>query len=254
MTPYTPATEEVCPKRIWVLTVLTEDEDAIGELPRGLAFHLARCSSCRAVADRLRRTNSALAALGAVEAPPLFERAQQQALQALRNGAALTGRVSLDDDCDEDPVRIRSGIGYARLATAASVAILIVAGGLWSLRTPRQEPGAANPPMAARPSANPFGPTDEKHRTAFAVDNHALTGQSRPDERHSAADQPFAEQSPLLECESANWPDQIMSGQNACIPRRPWLRLPFRSRTAAELHRIDSPPSAVLSNPPSERR
>ncbi len=254
MTLHARTTEEVCPKRIWVLTVLTDDEDATGELPRGLAFHLARCPSCRSVADRLQRANSALAALGAAEAPHLFERAQQQTLQALRNGAALTGRANLSDDCDDVPLNIPIGNRYARLAVAASVAIIIAAGGLLSLRTPQQEPGAAHPPMAARPSAVHFGPAGEIRPLALAVDDHSLTVRSHPDESLTAAKQPFAEQPALPLCDSDNWPDQIMSGQHSCIPRNPWLRLPFRTRAAEELHRIDSPPSAVLSNPPSERR
>lgn len=254
MTPVSRTHEDVCPKRIWVLTVLSDDEHTIGELPRGLSFHLNRCPSCRMVADRLRRANTALAALGAADEPALFDRAQQQAFQALRAGAALTGRVELADECEMVPAVERDRQWHKWLSLAASVAILVTAVGYWSFRSPLQVPGTLHATNPAQTPAIRIGESMATQRTASAAHDPSSTVASDQDGSLLAAERQSAEHGPLPYCDSAHWPDEIMNGRDACIPRAPWLRIPFRTRAAEELHRIDSPPSAVLSNPPSERR
>jgi hypothetical protein len=118
--------DTACPKQGWVLGQLTDDEamDGFDDLPRGLQFHLNRCPSCRALADRLMVVTNGLDGLAGAEPPtPLEERAHAQALEALKDGGRLTGRVMIEDEAGPEPPSPlviwwnRTG----RLATAACI-------------------------------------------------------------------------------------------------------------------------------------
>ncbi|GIK17467.1 MAG: hypothetical protein BroJett003_24310 [Planctomycetota bacterium] len=102
---------DLCPKRGWVLSVLTDDEDDVAgaALPQGLRFHLLRCPSCREAAERVRRTVEQLSAFSEGDLDPaLQDRADYQAFSALRTGAeprisvASSGSESVDDVLLED--------------------------------------------------------------------------------------------------------------------------------------------------------
>ena len=127
-----------CPRRRWVLAQLSDDEarDEHGQLPQWLTFHISQCSSCRTLAEQLQSLSDELSAVAGLEAnESLEQRARQQTLEALRDGARLTGRFEIPDD-DEyavlspaRPVWMLS----SRYAMAASIALLLI-GGSWFTR------------------------------------------------------------------------------------------------------------------------
>jgi len=130
------APDAACPKQGWVLRQLTDDEamDGFDDLPRGLQFHLNRCPSCQALADRLMVVVSGLDVLGTAEPPAtLEERADAQALQALKSGGGLTGRVVVEDEAEPEPASPltiwwnRTG----RLATAACILFALTFYAVW---------------------------------------------------------------------------------------------------------------------------
>lgn len=132
--------EQGCPKRLWVMLTLSDDElvDGGGELPRGLSFHLSRCDSCRAVADRLRVTTDRLAGLGRLEpSGELFAAATARAVDALHDGARLTGRVDIPDEppAIEEQERGPGRMSWApRLAAAAVIAFAVTVWGVVAMR------------------------------------------------------------------------------------------------------------------------
>jgi hypothetical protein len=122
-----------CPKRVWVLTTLADDEalGADGALPPGLKFHLSRCASCRSEADRLRSVSDALRELSTIELPvALLERADEQMAVALAHGAVLTGRVTIPDDdvADFDAPQVRA-TALRFIGRFAAAAVLVFAVG-----------------------------------------------------------------------------------------------------------------------------
>jgi len=132
-----------CPKRVWVMTSLADDE-AMGEaggVSQGLRLHLAQCKSCRALADRLMTTTQALRSLSMLEPDEsLANRAKEQVLQALRDGGKFTDRVSIPDDLGPDQTIPGAAVWsrYARYAMAASVFLAFGLCGLWVLRQPQR--------------------------------------------------------------------------------------------------------------------
>ena len=130
------APDAACPKQGWVLKQLTDDEamDGFDDLPRGLQFHLNRCPSCQALADRLMVVVSGLDVLGTAEPPATLDgRADAQALQALKSGGGLTGRVVVEDEAEPEPASPltiwwnRTG----RLATAACILFALTFYAVW---------------------------------------------------------------------------------------------------------------------------
>jgi hypothetical protein len=125
--------EQSCPKRLWVLLTLSDDElvDEDGSPPPGLQFHLSRCESCRALAERLRSVSDALRAMSTLEpGEKLAEAANTQALTALRSGAQLTGRVHIPEE--PEPVA-GAGVGRQRLGRYAAAAVIFIAVGLYGV-------------------------------------------------------------------------------------------------------------------------
>jgi hypothetical protein len=130
---------ENCPKRLWVMTVLSDDEaqaDA-GGVSTALNLHLASCAPCRELADRLLRVGNLLGALASVSpAPALISGADVQLARALDDGAMLTGRVAiLDAPAQTLPVRRAArAMRFAGYAAAAMVAIAVTTGFVVRLR------------------------------------------------------------------------------------------------------------------------
>lgn len=141
--------EGTCPKQPWVMSTLADDEPstAEGEFSYAMRFHLARCESCRALADRLSDAVSALGELGKADPPAdLRERAERQAMAAIEAGAELTGRVDIPDleELDEIPTGQRWWWRSARYAVAAT--ILLAFATYWVARiTPVGVPGLTGP-------------------------------------------------------------------------------------------------------------
>ena len=141
--------EGTCPKQTWVMSTLADDERSTdeGKLSHAMRFHLARCESCRVLADRLVHATTALGDL-ATEDPPsdLFERAERQASAAMEAGAELTGRVDVPDfeEWDEVPSAPRWWWRPARYAVAAT--ILLAFASYWVVRfTPVGLPRVTGP-------------------------------------------------------------------------------------------------------------
>jgi hypothetical protein len=159
--------DATCPKRNWVMSMLSDDE-ALGQdgaLPRGLQFHLSRCDSCRALADRLTSVSGALRSLSEIEPPvELTALATAQATQALSDGARFTGRVSIPDGPPTAPSTGAHGYRFARYAAAAAVLLVV---GVYGLLAPdRNEkgllvvtttPGEAHLPDVPAPEGSPGG-------------------------------------------------------------------------------------------------
>ena len=170
-----------CPKRVWVMTVLSDDEalsDA-DELPRGLQFHLSRCESCRVLADRILAVSAMLRGLSQLEPDAgLGSGADAQALAALREGARLTGRVSIPEEPEQEPAGFgppgadSRGAGarllrhrYGALAAAAAIVLVVglFAAGRAHWRTPPS--GGASDHLLAHDVA----PSSGSHPTATTV-------------------------------------------------------------------------------------
>lgn len=141
--------ESTCPKQPWIMSTLADDEQstAEGEFSYAMRFHLARCESCRALADRLLDAASALRELGKADPPAdLFERAGRQAMAAIETGAELTGRVDVPDveELQEIPTAPRWWWRPVRYAVAAT--ILLAFASYWVARfTPVGAPGLTGP-------------------------------------------------------------------------------------------------------------
>ena len=130
--------EAVCPKQLWVMLTLSDDEafETGEELPRGLQFHLSRCPSCQALADRLLAVSGALRSLADLEPnDDLCARTDSQVTKALDEGARLTGRVSIPDEPERLTVPShRPGLGvWLRYGTYAAAAAVFLAVGLFTL-------------------------------------------------------------------------------------------------------------------------
>ncbi len=135
-----------CPKRLWVMTTLSDDEivGPGGPLPQGLEFHVSRCPSCRALAQELRSVGASLGSAGEQEPPEsLLRRAQRQTETALKDGARMTGRVDVGNDGAELLGRPIPAWWQRRTIPLAAAAIVGIAIGLFSImRAPSSnEPG-----------------------------------------------------------------------------------------------------------------
>ncbi len=131
----TPADSSICPKRLWVMLTLSDDELTSGDepLPLGLASHLAHCESCRALAEQIQAVTGAIEGLAGLEPlEDLQRRAEEQALAALKSGAVLTGRVEVPDL--EEPRVVESPGAAVRLfwPKAAAAVILFAVGLFWA--------------------------------------------------------------------------------------------------------------------------
>lgn len=149
-----------CPKAPWVMLTFSDDEAFPSQdaMPAGLRFHLSRCPTCRAIADRLSAASSALEHVKSNEPlAGLTERAVSRAEASLRSEARLTGRVAVNeagfldietewgDEPDSMKEAMFSGLrGVAALAACIGLTLGLVAS--WRLvgrsLTPPVEPGS----------------------------------------------------------------------------------------------------------------
>lgn len=118
--------ETDCPKRLWVLSALSDDEvtDSPGTAPPGLQFHLSRCPSCRALADRLLSVGRSLSEMSLLEPP--METAMQATLRA--TSALLAGAkpmIALEMEEPEPVPRMRGAGMLRRYRWAAALATAV---------------------------------------------------------------------------------------------------------------------------------
>ena len=128
---------EACPRRLWVMSTLTDDErlEATDRLPQALQFHISRCEACQALADELLPATRSLLAMGQSEPPgDLLAAAQAQAVAAIDRGAELTGRVVVPDL--EEPLTLPPAvrIPMRSFRYAAAAVILIGFASFWIVR------------------------------------------------------------------------------------------------------------------------
>lgn len=160
------ADEQTCPKRLWVLLTLSDDElvEEDGSLPPGLQFHLSRCDSCRAVAERLLSASSTLAEMSSLEPDiALAEAANARVLTALSKGAQLTGRVDIPDE--PEPASVGGArFGWHRFGRYVAAATVFVAVGLYGLSSfvLRQDDDEADYRWNAAPGAQIFAGSGDR--------------------------------------------------------------------------------------------
>lgn len=169
--------ETVCPKRVWVLSTLADDEQTSidGELPQGLRFHLKQCAPCREVADGLLAVANGLNALGAIEPDDSLDaRAHERLSNALRAGAPLTGRVEIPDDPMFDaaleayrPPWVR----YARFSAAAAIIFLIGLVGVFRFATVETVPSGLTSGTGLQKNLVPGRDAAGAHESPEAVAN-----------------------------------------------------------------------------------
>ena len=150
-----------CPKGVWVMQVLSDDEalDSGGALPRGLAFHIARCESCRALADRLQAVSRGVSVLAEPEPPiDLYDRAESQAQLALLSGGAFTGRTDVADFPGPERIAVRLPLPY-RLMPYATAACLLFAAAAWWRVAPDTEPADDSSTGSQRVASGSGAPT-----------------------------------------------------------------------------------------------
>jgi hypothetical protein len=241
-----------CPKRVWVLTTLADDEalGADGSLPPGLQFHLSRCPLCRSEADRLKSVSNALHELSTIEPPvALLERADKQLAVALAHGAVLSGRVTIPDndgaDFDAPQVRATALWFIGRFAAAAVLLFAVGWAGLVVLerdvaRTFVTQPTARSdsPPRRVRTSNSA---TEISQPAASAKDAVAAR---------------VAEQPQRAYCTTLPYFDSDVPDDANCIQRA--FSLPARGRRdlawQPPIQLLDKPPPSVSTTRlPSER-
>lgn len=167
---------DLCPKRGWVLSVLTDDEDDVAgaALPQGLRFHLLRCPSCREAAERVRATVNRLSLFNEGDPDPaLQDRADYQAFSALRAGAeprisvTSSGTESVDDVLLEDEsARRRLWRWPSRAAAiAAMLTFAVFFGEAWRAgedqHLTRRDPASIEGLLASPDSPPPAGADPE---------------------------------------------------------------------------------------------
>jgi len=249
--------ERACPKRLWVLSVLSDDEamDTAGELPQGLRFHLSQCAPCRALADSMLAVTSALGARAEQHVPyDLSARADEQLARALRAGARLTGRVSVPEEAvpQRSP---RPTPGWPRLLPYAAAASILLG---WSLlwlrplsRATHQvvdERGRRHQPIYL-PAVTPMG---EEAPEEVVVE----TVEGPPEGRlvtteGEAGTKPAAR---LRICRDRSYTEAALSEDLTCFPRAIVLPDPAERARWRRPGPVDRPPYTVSTTPEPDPR
>jgi hypothetical protein len=248
-----------CPKRLWVMTALSDDEsqESGEELSRGLRFHLSRCPSCRELAEGIFRVSHGLAQLSALEPTKILrETADQRTRQVLRSGGRLTGRVAIPDE--DEPLKQSRLEGFWRMNRryAAAAAILILAGLAGVSEITRRSSGPAQRAWESEsPAAHPPMPLPDPSVGAggsgeIAENLSGLTPNETPAVEVAAA-RPTAEVRQAVPCrfqshvEAAQWDDP------SCVPTAFPIRAP---REVGLLRWFDnSPPARPTARPANPR-
>lgn len=239
-----------CPKKPWVMTVLSDDEALAesGGVPPAVRLHLSSCDSCRQLAGRLLHVGDLLGRMAAMSpAPALVAGADAQLARALRDDCALTGRV----DLPEEPAPARSVapfshfvLRYAAVGVAAVIALAAtvqwirtpsvpnaarrsedagVAGAPWRLPDPADVGPDIPPPYLARSPLDPLPDNSQdavEHRLAGERCYHATAAEAAECERihgfHQAMGLPFRGQPERKPSEGIDTPHHAVS-----TPKRP---------------------------------
>lgn len=129
--------EEICPKRAWVMDAIAEETTSGGTVnenqSQALRFHLSRCDSCRRLVKEIEGVGASLTSLFSSEPPSGLEQsAIERTMEALWDGARLTGRVKFDEAEEPSaPYSIsRTTARVRRYAQAAMIGIALI-GAAW---------------------------------------------------------------------------------------------------------------------------
>ncbi|MEK6677199.1 MAG: hypothetical protein AABZ47_16295 [Planctomycetota bacterium] len=121
-----------CHKAAWVMSILSDDEatQQVATLPQGLQFHLGRCASCRALADRIIQTSRDVAELSREETPAhLLQSANARTLHALHLGAPLSAIA--ESVVDDLPIRPQQTWVTRWSTRYAAAALIVISATLW---------------------------------------------------------------------------------------------------------------------------
>jgi len=225
-----------CPKRLWVLAFLADDEALTADepLPAGLQFHLHRCPSCREEAEKLKTVSANLRALGSHEPEiGLRAKANLQAKTALADGARPSGLVDVAALEDFLPLRRRRWL-LPRIGGWAAAAVLGLAVGLfWFVESP-----APRSFQSVRKTRIPTSPAKDKTDLDFT----AL--RSVADARESQTEAISVDDSVHL-CRNLPYVDGEGSDDSNCV--QPAFRIPRSAPPALgygfELGGVDKSPS-----------
>jgi len=244
-----------CPKRIWVLATLSDDEalQPDGSLPPGLKFHLSRCPSCRLDADRLLAVSGSLQGLS-IEQPPtaLRDRANEQLAIALAHGAVLTGRVTVPYEgpdvhveSDAPPVRIGALNLLGRFAAAAAVVFAVGWAGiaLFNMRPPNDNFLSPSNRVA---TPRPIRPE--------STDKIVISQQDQDSDQVVTLDKDVYEPRPF--CSNLSESEDGLTEDSRCIQRA--FSIPARGRRGPGPGRLptpldNSPASVSTTRLPNER-
>jgi hypothetical protein len=157
------------------MLTLSDDEatEADGALPQGLRFHLSRCPSCRALADRLQSVSHTIGKISQLDpGEDLLADANARALRALKEGANLTGRVAIPDEPEHlaGTPRTLQLAWWVRWGSYAAAAAIVFGFGLYGLtmlvaRDGRQT-AADVTPLEGHRRAAPHAPVSKDPRLA----------------------------------------------------------------------------------------
>ena len=158
--------DEVCAKRFWTLSVLS-DENPLGcdaTLPLGLRFHLSRCPSCSDLADRLMAVNGTLTSMASAEPDVgLLSRANEQAWAMIQSGQPLAGSLAssgVQRDLLDELLLLRAmkrrrvwRSPAMRYATAAVIGMALILAGQYAGRSPDGAGGFVDDRGGVKPSS-----------------------------------------------------------------------------------------------------
>lgn len=259
-----------CPKRIWVMMAFSDDEIDVStaELAPGLRLHLAKCASCRALADRMSKTGASLASLAVVEPSAAFvDVARDQAMASARRTAHAAHHgdsdihrvLTVPEDGEEEAWTPPSGSfawlaewlpvfqGSTRARSAIAAALLLGVIGIWSWS------------RLLGDSSRDISPSSASRVGAWIVDGNHVTGRrSSPDstrDRETTHDMPFGQG---LDGETAAEPlefpnDMLAGGDGNPIRRDAARQRPSRIRRALEPTTFEGAPGAWIGQTASPR-
>lgn len=238
------------------------------ELAPGLRLHLAKCASCRALADRLSKSRSDLASLAVIEPSAAFvDVAREQAMASARRAAHgvlhrkgdIHHAMTIPQDGDEEAWTPPSGPfarlaewlpvlqGGARARSAIAAALLLGVIGVWSWsRFLGDSPRDDSPSSASRVGA-------------WIVDGNQVTGRrTSPDstrDRETTHDMPYGQG---LDGEPGAEPlelsdDMLAGGDGNPIHPDAARRRPSRIRRALEPTTFEGAPGAWIGQSASPR-
>lgn len=126
--------QHACPKRIWLMTLLSDDEALPhgAALPQALRLHLAQCPSCRSLAYDIQHVTTELHTSSMSEPPEsLFTSAERQLMEFVSHQALHNPTTILPEELLPDAmITNANSYRWIRLTAVAAVMLLAATVGL----------------------------------------------------------------------------------------------------------------------------